>query len=371
MLEWASDIDIFEELINEKYVNIDTPLVINNVLITQYNYTKLYHNVVLHRIHIQGKDNDIENFKLLLDNRYQPLRFKFDGLSEVESFWLSRYIQLLLYKNYHFNVTSVINIDNIFTPYINTNYIYVKDNIDIDFTKVIGYLPLIDTYIEKVDLPLATSDLINILDLSLFDYVHIYGIPSIKINGDTHQRINATMTEFGYHQTAYIVTNLYHLIQNTFIIEQQDRLNELINMYKFKVMLKKDNLLYLQHSFLNKEWIVNNMDRINDNKLPLIKITGEWVWAFNPTFETKIYLYYAAILNSKSYDVEVDDDLAITLPLYDNNVEVIKCNINKTLNQPLPSYTIHDTHGQFIVDKKWISIDILPRFSESFSFLQN
>src|SRR4029079_9520372 len=178
MIEWVSDKDLFKELVEVEYDQIETPLVINDVLITNYKYTKL-NNLILHQINVSGKEQNINNFKSLLDDIYHPLTFTFTNLTEVESFWLSRFIQLILYKDYHFNVTNVTYVDGVYTPYQNQNFLYVNHIISIDLNNIKGYIPLIDLCKDKVDIVVATSDLIYTLDLSLFKYNVVYGIPAI------------------------------------------------------------------------------------------------------------------------------------------------------------------------------------------------
>ncbi len=341
MIEWVSDIDLFKELLDVDYTQIETPLVINNVLMTDYRYQKMNH-LILHQMNVKGKEENIEAFKLLLDHRYQPLTFSFDNLTEVESFWMARFIQLLLYKDYQITATTVTYVNQIFTPYHDKNYIYVDNLITLNLFKLVGFIPLLDLYHDQVDLNVATSDLIYTLDLSLFDYEVIHDIPAIKINSRQHDQIIATMTEFGFDLLSPLVTNVTSLLQNTFSMTNVD-VDQLIK-FDFKVIPSiKTDRVYLQHESLDKEWVINDQ--------PLITIAGEWIWQFNNNFDTRVYLTYAANLITNA---KVNEDLSVTIP-YTKNIEGIKDKMNKILNSKLPMYQIAD-HGDFMVDDKWIKI---------------
>jgi hypothetical protein len=77
-----------------------------------------------------------------VESDYEILTFNY-SCSNVESYWLGRMIQLILYKNYNFNVTSITYIDGIFTPYIDQDYIYINNIIFIYYRAI---LELVDHY---------------------------------------------------------------------------------------------------------------------------------------------------------------------------------------------------------------------------------
>lgn len=210
---WVTEKDIFEALLEVPGYLVESPLVLNNILINQYIRTPLYKGLIKHEVDVEGTSEDIENFNTLIQNNLKIITFTTKLIKVEEILGFTRQLQIALFKQgykckikYDFE-----GLQMTFTPIINGEYLYAYDDIILDVDQFIGYKPLIDLYIDPVKLHIASSDLIYECDLTPFDYKTVNNIPVVKINGQTEQEVFSTRAEFGMDKLLPIVSRLIYL----------------------------------------------------------------------------------------------------------------------------------------------------------------
>ena len=223
-ITWVSDIDLFKQLLDIPSYLIETPLLVNDLLIDEYIRTPLYKGLIKHEIHIQGSNHAIVDFNYLIQNDLKILTYTTRFIKVEEILGFTRQLQIALYQQgYITDIKYYMNGDDMtFVPMINGEHLYVYKHIDIDVDSFIGYKPLVDLYIDPVELKIAASDLIYQCDLTPFDYIVNY-IPVVKVGGSSEKEVFATRAEFGMDKLLPIVSKIIDLYeQSTNVIEIED-----------------------------------------------------------------------------------------------------------------------------------------------------
>ena len=222
-LTWISDKDIFNELLGVPSYLIETPIMINDVLIEQYSRTPLYKGLIKHVVTVQGSDdtdiggvNAIEEFNKLIQNNFYVMTYTTPLIRVEEILGVTRQLQIALYnKGYKTKIIYYINGNEMtFVLMIKDENLYVDHDIVINVEAFIGYKPLVDLYVDPVEVYIAASELIFQCDLTPFDYIVINGIPVVKVGGQTEQEVFAIRAEFGMDKLLPIVSKIINLYNN-------------------------------------------------------------------------------------------------------------------------------------------------------------
>jgi len=373
MITWISNLDYF--------LNIETPMVTENGLFIQYyNKLHLYHDVYKYQINVTGsKPEAIKAFEGEISNSFHILKYSTRNVKLNELICIKRIIAIILYNlNYDIDVINHhIDDDRItFIPTVKikpynklqtVEYIYIVDDINIDIDEIIGYKPLIDLQMNEVSLELAASDLIWTCDLDKYaKYEVIYSIPVIKLDSIENLELKSKEIEFLTNVLPPLSSYVYDLKKNTFSITPDDSVKKIIENYKFKIIPSVKNY-YLQHEYLDYDWIQQSVERIKNDKTPMITLSGEWVFLYQATLKSISLLRYAAIRSyhdiyhdiskmlNQINDITVGFDLLIRIPInHIDDVNVFKSKIDEYMNQNLLIYIDDkaDVINQFIALSK-------------------
>ena len=344
-LTWVSDsnYDVFQDIFDVPDYLIETPLAYDGLLIDEYIRTPMYKGLFKNEITYSG---DSTSFNQLLDNIDLKVLSYTIPVIEVELLpGVMRLLQISLYKR-GYDTKMIFNKEDVITliPMINDENMYTDEFVDIDVEAFIGYKPLIDLYTDQVDTKIAASDLIDLCDLSFFNYKIIDGIKVVEVNGQSEKEVISVRAEFTIERLLPIVSKIVNLYPTTFYVKPSVLANEVIDVYQFKRMGD-----FIQHPSLTKSWFLESMKRIEDGLLPLMTMNGEWIFQYESNLETLAYLKYAAIrayvdlyknspvLNHYK-DIKVSSDLNVSVPIFYDDVEKIKNKINQYMNKKTDQY---------------------------------
>ncbi len=275
---WISDKDLFKELLDVPSYMIDTPLVMANLLISQYIRIPLYKGLVKHEIDVEGSDEAINHFNQLIINDLEILTFTTKLIKVEEILGFTRQLQIALYRlNYKTKIQYQFDGDYmIFTPTVKGEYLYTNDHIDIDIEKMIGYKPLVDLYIEPVKLHIASSQLIYNLDLTDFNYHVIHDVVVVEVNGQTEQEVFATRAEFGMDKLLPVVSKLInlhnqpsiHVKSNNKIYLKYAAIRAYVDLYKNTIKLENYKKIAIDSNdnviLPDGPWIPGNITEIKN-----------------------------------------------------------------------------------------------------------
>ena len=233
-ITWVSNKDLFNQIFKIPSYLIETPLIMNDLLIINYIRTPLYKGIVKHMIDVQGSEQAIIDFNYLVQNNFKVLTYTTRLIKVEEILGFTRQLQIALYQHgYKTDIIYYINGDNMtFVPMIKGENVYVEKMIDIDVDAFIGYKPLVDLYIDPVSLKIAASDLIYQCDLTPFDYI-INKMPVVKVNGQTEQEVIATRAEFSMDKLLPIVSKIINLHD---VKIKSDMINVNLNLDRIEAM---------------------------------------------------------------------------------------------------------------------------------------
>lgn len=346
-ITWISDspFKLYDE-------TVEAPMITEDGLYVEYYHeTPLYHHLIKHDIDIhQSKPQAIQHFNQFIKSDYHVVSFTCQLVNEEELLWVKRLLSIVLYQlNYDiYNVDHLMENDyirliptvkiDVFNSLPIIENIYRKDDLDIDVNQFIGYKPLIDLYDHTIPLSVAASDLIWACDLETYQYEVIDNIPVIKLEHFKHMK--ARYTEFSMNPLLSLQSKVIDLSKNTFSYEPIN--NKITTRYGFKV-IEQYNHYFLQHDLFDKTWLIENMKRIENNKLPLTTITIDW--AHEPTVKNIVFMKYIAI---RAYvelfntikevnDIKVGFDLSIQVPIFSyDDIALLKNKISLLLLKNKP-----------------------------------
>lgn len=324
MLTWISQNDTFYQLLGVSDENIETPLAMNDMLITYYKKTPLYKGLSKNEL----MATNINQFKSMIDPDIQQLTLTTNLSNNDELNNLTLFIKIILYKHFDYDINDVViqytETSIILMPTVNVNedvdYLYCTTD---DFNKMtsfinldqcIGYKPLLSLTHDPITIELLASDLVWTVDLSAFDYLNLYNIPVVSIKGRDIDHAKATYIEFTLDTLSPLVSSIASLLPNTFIIQLNKNIVNLLLEFDFKILpISLPDVVCLQHECLNQQWVINNMSRFEQNGPPLYPFTVY----FEPYVTTKelviamAKIYYIATTIYQKYDTEYVNDIVV------------------------------------------------------------
>lgn len=378
-IKWISNdqFDIFKDLLEIPDYLIETPLYFNDIYIKNYIKTPLYNG--MYKNEVYGNVDNLTQYidhipiKKLIFNT--TLNITIDDINGIINI-----LSIALFKHFNFIITNLIHkySDNIhyFVPKMNDNYIYdfitnlskIHDTIHID--NFIGYTSLLNNTYNKLDYDIQCSDFIWMCNLKKYNYINILNIPLIKVEDNIIFKSN--YVENGINDISIFSSKIRNFMKNSFLIDiiYKDIIQEFINVYNFTYVGESlNNHLCLQHDTLNKQWLLNSIYNIYNNKVPLVPIIDK---SFGPesTLNIQISLKYNTmralsdfddvIINKHLNDVTVGANLIISLPWLDSNTYIIKTKIKLYMQQKIYIYKTknyseavntknHSTEGNYYV----------------------
>lgn len=337
--------DFFETNIGISYQDVTAPLITDNGLyIHTLTSTPLYKGLYQFDMNVKdSKPDALDKLRRWIDNHsYVPISFKIPDISEVQSLWLKRMIQLLVYKQHGLKVVGYKEEGNVLFPLIKViNYIpntfitltallYLPVNIDI--IALINLKPVIDLYYQPVSVKVAASDLIQLFNLDGFDIeTWVDDIPCLLLTSTVNDRNKAILDEFAYDDLSPIVTQISDMLFTYFSIRFIDISAEFLEKYGFKIIKKVNDKIFLHHALLDKAWLIKNMDLDQ----PMIDLAGEWMLEKNVDVdqlriaaeETYVYLSYPI----DSLNIEVGDNMVVKGPL--NHIDDLEILEDEIMNR--------------------------------------
>jgi hypothetical protein len=377
---WVSQHDdVFYKLFNIASDDIETPLALDNMII--YNYTKipLYKGLYKNEMKV---DYMTDEFKNLIDNDINQLSFDLKNVTTLELQGVINLLKIILYKHFNYHIDNInVTYDDyiVLTPMVN---IQTMDNVSIEpiymhqidldelkqfinINQLIGYKPLLPN---ELNLTILASDLIWTANLSAFNYINLLNIPSIPIDGVDQKHYQSSLIEFAIDPLTTVISHINNLIKNTFMLdgEYKEEINGIISQFQFKIIPSLlTNKLFLQHSFLDKKWLLLNL-----NQLPRYVLASHWTFNYPSNLTTMAYLKYSAIKSLIDYShqlnhpelldyidiIQVDSTLNVTIPfIYLDMIDYMTKQIHHYLNTT-------SFHVEFYDDQPLVQQDDLLTF---------
>lgn len=401
-IKWVSNdqYDIMKDMFGLPNYLVEAPLYIdddgNDIYIQNYIRTPLYNGMVLNEVY--GK---VENFQPYIDDiPIKRLTFYTDKTLTIDEVnGIISILTTVFCKNYHYPINNIIHqydqghyfIPTVaYDPLYNAPYIFPPLNPDISYTapytasyntannvniydvydtieniekihnnvivdNMVGYTTLLNNRYEDIDQDILCSDFIWMCNLDKYNYINMYDIPVVKV--EEIIQFKSALVERGIHDIDTFVDTIRNLMRHSFLIDvsYKDIIEEFINIYHFTLVgYSLNNHICLQHPFLDKQWLLNAIYNIYNNKLPMLSIADKWVFLYESNLTTQISLKYATmralyetnnpVLQKHVNDIVVDSGLIITVPFLSDNTTDIIIKINLYMKQSISIYEAKDEH---------------------------
>jgi hypothetical protein len=363
-IKWVSNnnYDIMKDLLEIPGYLVEAPFYIDDIYVQNYTQTPLYYGMILNEVY--GKVDNLQQYIDMIP--IQSLSFHTNQRLTIDDVnGIIAILYVVLCKNFNYNISNIIHsYDNNdknhhFIPKVNQYDIYdTIENIEkihniVVLNHFIGYTTLLNNTYENIDKDILCSDFIWMCPIEKYNYINILDIPLIKIEDMT--MLKSSYIERGINDIDIFVDTIRNLMKHSFFIDiiYKDIVAELIDVYHFVLVGHSlHNQICLQHNFLDKQWIINAIYNIYNNKLPMIAIGDKWIFSYESNITTQLSLKYAAtkaldetniqVLKKHLNDVTVGSDLILVIPFLSDNTNDIIIKINLYMKQPIHIYKTKD-----------------------------